>query len=313
MKSRLWFLPLVAAASLPLGPLAAKAGPPETRPIVIELYTSQGCSSCPPADQLLGKLATRPDVIAMSLPITYWDMLGWKDTLASEANTRRQKAYAAAMGHGGVYTPQIIVDGVTDVVGSRAADIDAAIADRELVIANGVAVAVARGDAARLAADATRSAHASGIARSAARGGARVAPVAAALPVAPPAAPPPPARVVDPVVPVAVKETPHEMHIDIGAAPGSHNATVWMFHLRSKVSVNIGAGENEGRSITYHNVVGDLKAVGVWKGAPLSITLPRSAMAGLPHDGLAVVVQQDGYGHVIGATYVARPDFYEIR
>ncbi len=69
---------------------AAEAGP--VRPIVVELYTSQGCNSCPPADLLLGRLAQRPGVIALSLPITYWDMLGWKDSLASDANTRRQKA-----------------------------------------------------------------------------------------------------------------------------------------------------------------------------------------------------------------------------
>jgi hypothetical protein len=132
------------------------------------------------------------------------------------------------------------------------------------------------------------------------------------IPPSPPPAPAP-VREVDPIVPVAVKETPHEMHISIGTVPGAHNATVWMFHLRSRVSVNVGAGENEGHTITYHNVVGDLKAVGVWKGSALTITLPRNAMAGLPHDGLAVVVQQDGYGHVVGAAYVARPDYYEIR
>jgi hypothetical protein len=310
-----WFrvLPLAFAASLILGPPTAFAGSPDGRPIVIELYTSQGCSSCPPADQLLGKLATRPDVIAMSLPITYWDMLGWKDTLASEANTRRQKAYAAAMGHGGVYTPQIVVDGVTDVVGSRAADVDAAIAERQAVIASGIAIAEARADASRYAADAARAAaaaHAVGITHGAELGGARV-PVAATMPVA---APPSPSQAhVDPVVAVAVKETPREMHINVGSAPGPHNATVWMFHLRSKVSVNVASGENGGHTVTYHNVVGDLKAVGVWKGAPLAITLPRNAMAGLPHDGVAVVVQQDGYGHVVGATYIARPDYYEVR
>jgi hypothetical protein len=67
----------------------------------------------------------------MSLPITYWDMMGWKDTLASEANTRRQKFYSEIMGHGGVYTPQMIVDGVSDVIGSREATVEAAIALRE--------------------------------------------------------------------------------------------------------------------------------------------------------------------------------------
>jgi hypothetical protein len=116
-----------AAALLPVA--GAQAG--AKRPVVVELYTSQGCDSCPPADALLGQLATRKDVIALSMPITYWDMLGWKDTLASDSCTRRQKSYAQVMKRGGVYTPQMIVDGVTDVVGSRDALVNAAIAARQ--------------------------------------------------------------------------------------------------------------------------------------------------------------------------------------
>jgi hypothetical protein len=100
------------------------------RQVVLELYTSQGCSSCPPADALIERLSDRPDLLTLSLPVTYWDMLGWKDTLASEANTKRQKAYSATMGRGGVYTPQIIVDGITDVVGSREAQVEAAVGAR---------------------------------------------------------------------------------------------------------------------------------------------------------------------------------------
>ena len=79
---------------------------------------------------------------------------------------------------------------------------------------------------------------------------------------------------------------------------------------RSGVNVASKAGENAGRTISYHNVFGDVRAVGVWKGASLSLTLPRSAMAGLPHDGVAIVVQQGGYGHVVCAFYAARPEFY---
>ena len=108
-----------------LAAAAAQAG--EGHPVVVELYTSQGCSSCPPADALLARLAKRKDLITMSLPITYWDMLGWKDTLASEANTRRQKAYASALGRGGVYAPQMIIDGTADVVGSRVDEVQDAI------------------------------------------------------------------------------------------------------------------------------------------------------------------------------------------
>src|ERR1043165_2640885 len=88
-------------------------------PVVVELFTSQGCSDCPAADRIVAELARRKDVIALSLPITYWDMLGWKDTFATDANTRRQKAYAKAMNRLGIYTPQIIVDGQLDVVGNQ--------------------------------------------------------------------------------------------------------------------------------------------------------------------------------------------------
>jgi hypothetical protein len=277
---------LAIAGIFVLAGTAAQAG--SIRPVVVELYTSQGCNSCPPADLFLGKLAQRADVIALTFPVTYWDMLGWKDTLANEAYTRRQKAYAAAMGHGGVYTPQIVVDGVQDVVGSRVAAVEAAIEARAQAIDAGAAIADARSGEA----SATTS-H-----------------VATPLEPAALASAPMPQHHIDPIVAVSLSESPQELHINIGAADVMRNATVWMVHLRSAVSVAIKAGENEGRSITYHNVVGDLRAIGVWKGGSLSLTLPRAAMAGLPHDGVAVLVQQGGYGHVIGASYLAHPEFY---
>jgi len=124
------------------------------RPVVVELFTSQGCNSCPQADAYLAKLSQRSDVLALSLPVTYWDMLGWKDTLATDANTRRQKAYAMAMGHGGVYTPQVIVDGVQDIVGSRTANIEAAIDARARAI--DASIATADGRMAEAAATVTR-------------------------------------------------------------------------------------------------------------------------------------------------------------
>src|SRR3954471_16694809 len=110
------WLSITALTALALPAVAGS--PPDSktrRPVLVELYTSQGCSSCPPADALLGQLSTRRDVLAISLPVTYWDMLGWHDTLASETNTRRQKEYAKQLGRGGIYTPQMIVDGASDV------------------------------------------------------------------------------------------------------------------------------------------------------------------------------------------------------
>jgi hypothetical protein len=86
---------------------------------VVELFTSQGCSSCPPADELLTKLAREPDLIALSLPVDYWDRLGWKDTLARHNFTERQRAYADKRGDGMVYTPQAVINGREAAVGSH--------------------------------------------------------------------------------------------------------------------------------------------------------------------------------------------------
>jgi len=95
---------------------------------VVELFTSQGCSSCPAADKVLGELARDPNVIALSLPIDYWDYLGWKDTLALPGHANRQRAYASMRGDREVYTPQIVVDGVAHVVGNDKTALETAIA-----------------------------------------------------------------------------------------------------------------------------------------------------------------------------------------
>jgi hypothetical protein len=94
---------------------------------VVELYTSQGCSSCPAADALLNRLAQRDDIIAVSLSVDYWDYLGWKDTLAQAKFSERQKAFAKALGDGMVYTPQVVVNGAVHANGSDLRQIAAAI------------------------------------------------------------------------------------------------------------------------------------------------------------------------------------------
>lgn len=98
--------------------LAAQSGP-----VVVELYTSQGCSSCPPADEFLGKLAKRDDVIALSLHVDYWDYIGWKDVFADPKYTARQHAYARAAGKRMVYTPQMVIAGQNLVVGNKPSEV----------------------------------------------------------------------------------------------------------------------------------------------------------------------------------------------
>jgi len=96
---------------------------------VVELFTSQGCSSCPPADKILGELSNDPSIIAMSWPIDYWDYLGWKDTLADSRFSARQRAYSQVRGDREVYTPQVIVNGSAHVIGSNRAGIEDAIGE----------------------------------------------------------------------------------------------------------------------------------------------------------------------------------------
>ncbi len=114
---------------------------------VIELFTSQGCSSCPPADRLIQQLAKRQDIIALSFPVTYWDYLGWKDTLAKPENTQRQRGYAAARGDGQIYTPQAVVNGLEDCVGSNLDAIESAVkASSRALSSEAVPIKVRRGD-----------------------------------------------------------------------------------------------------------------------------------------------------------------------
>ncbi len=123
---------------------------------VLELFTSQGCSSCPPADELFATMRDDPDLIALSLPVDYWDRLGWKDTFAKPAFTRRQNAYARVRGDGQVYTPQAVVNGVAHAIGSRRGAIDAAIEQTSASVSvpitlkregNALRVSVGSGDA----------------------------------------------------------------------------------------------------------------------------------------------------------------------
>ncbi len=116
-----------AALAVAVGAWALSApGGAAQRPVVLELFQSQGCSSCPPANANLNAIADRPDVLALSFGVTYWDQLGWKDTFAKPAYTERQKAYARAL-PAQLGTPQMVVEGREDLIGANARDVDLAL------------------------------------------------------------------------------------------------------------------------------------------------------------------------------------------
>lgn len=107
---------------------AAAGGAMAQSPVqVVELYTSQGCSSCPPANAAVAQLAARPEILALSFGVTYWDDLGWKDTFAQKKFTDRQWDYAHGLRHDNVATPQVVVNGRLDVVGQSVPQIDQAL------------------------------------------------------------------------------------------------------------------------------------------------------------------------------------------
>ncbi len=108
----------VPLATLALLLLAAAGRAADAQPThVIELFTSQGCPACPPADRLIADLARQPETVVLSFAVDIWDYIGWKDTLASRSSTARQQAYAAARGDRRIFTPQVIVDGIAAEVG----------------------------------------------------------------------------------------------------------------------------------------------------------------------------------------------------
>jgi hypothetical protein len=225
----------IAAALACAAAAPAVAGGNEPR-AVIELFTSQGCSSCPPADRLMGELARDPTLLVLSMPVDYWDYLGWHDTLALHGNSNRQREYAAVRGDGEVYTPQAVINGVVHALGSDKAAIDQAIAQ-------------------------TRRAD---------------APL---------------------TLPVKLAVAGGKATVAIPAAENAHGGgEVWLFPVTDKAEVEIGRGENRGRTVTYTNVVRRWVKLGNWNGQAESFSMP---LAELPNanfsmkdiDRLAVIVQ----------------------
>jgi hypothetical protein len=122
-RSAVWRLAIAAFAAVAF----TKLSDAQPRPTVVELFTSEGCNSCPPAEAYVGELAGRPDVLALAFHVDYWDDLGWRDRFGLTQAVERQRNYASTLRLGGVYTPQVVVDGSTDYVGSNRSAIERAL------------------------------------------------------------------------------------------------------------------------------------------------------------------------------------------
>lgn len=125
MGTRYWLSAMLVALLPVLGAAPASA---QAQLVVLELFTSQGCNSCPPADALMPEWARQPGVLPISLHVDYWDYLGWKDTLSRKGHNIRQQDYARAIGNRQIYTPQVVIDGQFQAVGSNREAIEAALA-----------------------------------------------------------------------------------------------------------------------------------------------------------------------------------------
>lgn len=236
--------PLGAALGLSLSAAAVTGAMAQQMPVVLELYTSQGCSSCPAADALLDSLADDPSLLPLALHVDYWDYIGWADTFAQPIYTDRQKAYARAAGERMIYTPQMIVGGVTRVEGNDPEAVAAAIAAGKAALPE-VALQVTReGSGLRIRAEAMTSA----------------------------------------------------------AAPdGGAPMKLQLVRFQPEAVVEITRGENEGRTVTYRNIVADWQAVADWPGSPaLDLLLPVSG-----EDPVAILLQraapQGGPGAIVAA------------
>jgi hypothetical protein len=129
---------VLLASILSIGFVAAAGAEP--RPVVLELFTSEGCSSCLPAEVIVNELAQRPNVLPLSFHVDYWDDLGWRDRYSLASATGRQRAYARTLRRSSVYTPQVVIDGSRDIVGSQRAAVMEAVSGRRDGVATSLSV-----------------------------------------------------------------------------------------------------------------------------------------------------------------------------
>ena len=224
----------VLAGELRIGPKA-----------VLELFTSQGCSSCPKADAMFDALSKRKDVVALAYHVDYWDYIGWQDTFGTRENSDRQRDYARSWGSSRIFTPQLVVNGTGGVVGSRADEVDAALK-------------------------------------------------AASLPLE-----------------VGLTATADDMlDVSVGPKAGLKDAVVWLVTFLDRADVTIERGENEGKLVTYSQIVTGRQVLGMWEpetGAHLK--LPLAEVLTGKSNGAVILVQEEHNGlpgPILGASSFVR-------
>ena len=238
MKNLLSIIVVLAAGSL-----SAQAQG-DNRLTVVELFTSQGCSSCPPADAVLKSLRDRPGMLTLSWPVDYWDRLGWEDTFAHPHHSMRQAAYNKRFGRGGVFTPQMVFDGRFQSVGSRNDQ-------------------VRRGIELSLHQDRND---------------------------------------IRPIMTV----NDGKLTVTLPQSDIDETVTVRAVWYLSDATVDIGEGENRGRTLHYTNVVRDSDMLEDWNGEAISYTFDVSKGTELGADNFALLLQEGYYhGPIVGAGSIA--------
>lgn len=270
----------LSVVTLPAVSMAQDAAAPGSDdPVVLELYTAQGCASCPPADDMMLQLAGRDDVIALSLHVDYWDYIGWADSFADPEYAQRQQRYARRYGHSTIYTPQVVINGTDIMEGFRVMQVMESIAAHQhqapevtlelaLVAGGGLQITAApTADMPPLAAMVSRrSAMPNAVVGTLSMGDAE------------PAA-----------------EAPDSTIADSAIDEGSYS--IQLVRYRAEDHVEIMGGENAGRTAQFANIVTEWQTVGSWDMmSPLDMTVPLSG-----DDPVVVIVQEAGQGEIVAA------------
>ncbi|MBV1900872.1 MAG: DUF1223 domain-containing protein [Kordiimonadaceae bacterium] len=210
----------------------------ETRLTVIELFTSQGCSSCPPADAILKTMRDRPGILTLSWAVDYWDRLGWEDTFATSYNSMRQKAYNKRLRRGGVFTPQMIMDGRVQCVASKTKNVRKNVQK---------ARAIGR-----------------------------------------------------PLVNLVLVQEGESLTLTLPAHETLKMVAIRVVWYQADAVIEIGDGENQGRTLHYTNIVRSTDLLDEWDGSAQNRTIPVTAPEGTDH---VAILLQDEYGHgpIVGA------------